>query len=100
MPSHWCRWRLSGAVQYLVGAVMPSGGRPANRQLLEAGRAIFSASSRWLAPEVQGLYGDAVDERCALILFSTPFTPASPRPDGLDFQLPCFLQLSNAGKAV
>ena len=57
MPSHWCRWRLSGAVQYLVGAVMPSGGRPANRQLLEAGRAIFSASSRWLAPEVQRTFG-------------------------------------------
>jgi len=47
----------NGAVQYLVGAVMPSGGRPANRQLLEAGRAIFSASSRWLAPEVQRTFG-------------------------------------------
>ena len=57
MPSQWCRWRLSGAVQYLVGAVMPSGGRSANRQLLEVGRAIFSASSRWLSPEVQRTFG-------------------------------------------
>ena len=67
---------------------MPSGGRPANRQLLEAGRAIFSASSRWLAPEVQRTFGQelvlgftlsgAVEDAVSLLAAGRAVCPRTP----------------------